>query len=109
MNLGPTLGKIQFLRGKSQWYLETLRAWVTPAAAAGAYAKYLGFSSRWSIAIAIGVPMFVELFGFFLGRFLYDKGGVEAEYTLAMRKDPYKVAQMEYQEEALKLLRELKR
>ena len=88
MNLSPALGRWQYLRGKSQWYLETLRAWITPAAAAGAYAKYIGVSSRWSVVIAVSIPVLVETFGFFLGRYLYDKGGVEQEYTLAMLKDP---------------------
>lgn len=108
MQFGTFLGRIQFLRGKSQWYLETFRAWITPAAAAGAYAKYIGLSSRWSVAIAVGVPVFVEVFGFFLGRFLYDKGGVFEEYRLAAEKDIYKVRQMAYQDEALKILREIR-
>ena len=107
MRLGTFLGRIQFLRGKSQWYLETLRAWVTPAAAAGAYAKYLGLSASWSIGIAIGLPVTVEFFGFFLGRFLYNEGGVAEEYRLAAEKDIYKVKQIAYQDAALPLLREI--
>ena len=95
MNLSPALGRWQYLRGKSQWYLETLRAWITPAAAAGAYAKYIGVSSRWSVVIAVGVPILVETFGFFLGRFLYDKGGVEQEYQMALDRDPYKRKSLE--------------
>lgn len=95
MNLGPALGRWQYLRGKSLFYIEALRSWVTPGAAAGAFAKYLGVSSKWSIIIAVLIPAAVETVGFFLGRFLYDKGGVEQEYQMALNRDPFKRQSLE--------------
>lgn len=89
--LSQSLGRVQYLRGKSQWYLETARAWITPSAALGVYVKYLGVSGRWSVALAVLVPVVVEGVGFILGKFLWDHGGVEMEYRLAMERDPYKV------------------
>lgn len=71
--------------------METARAWITPSAALGAYVKYLGLPSRWSIALAVLVPVVIECAGFFLGKFLWDHGGVETEYRLAMERDPFKV------------------
>jgi hypothetical protein len=82
--------------------VEAARAWVTPAAAVGALAKYLGVSSFWAAVIACLIPIVGEGLGFLLGRFLYRNGGVEAEYRMAMDKDPWKVA-------TLKELRRLRR
>lgn len=101
MTLSERLGRYQYLRGKSQWYIEALRAWVMPGSAAGAFAKYLGFSSRWAVVIAVVVPMAVEAFGFLLGRFLWRGGGVQAEYQMALERDPYKVRQLELQARTL--------
>ena len=101
------LGEYQYLRGKSGFFIDTLRAWVLPGSAAGVYAKYLGMQSRWSLVIAIAVPLVVELFGFILGGFLWRHGGTTREYEMALLTDPYKVKQIEYQDEALELLREM--
>ena len=62
-----------------------------PGAAAGAFAKYLGVGGRWAVAVAIIIPVLVEVAGFLMGRFLYHHGGVEADYRMALEKDPYKV------------------
>lgn len=96
MNLGRALGQFQYYKGKSGPYVEAVRAWVTPGAAAGAFAKYLGVQSRWSIVIAITIPILVEIGGFLLGKFLYDRGGVSAEYELALRADPFRMASLEH-------------
>ena len=90
MGLAEALGRYQYLKGKSGPYVEAIRSWITPAAAAGAFAKYLGVPSRWSIIVAVGVPILIEAAGFLLGRFLYDHGGVETEYRMALERDPYK-------------------
>lgn len=100
-------GRFQYLRGKSQWTVETIRAWVMPGSAAGALAKYLGLSSRWAVLVAVGVPLFVEVLGFFLGRFLWEGGGVEQEYSLALQKDPYKLRQLDLQERTLAVEEEI--
>ena len=90
MKLAEHAGQWQYLRGKSAVYIEAVRSWVTPAAAAGGLAKYLGLQSRWAIIVAIAVPLLVEVAGYMLGRFLYDHGGVEKEYQLALDRDPFK-------------------
>lgn len=105
MNLGPVLGRWQYLRGKSLFYIEALRSWVTPAAAAGAFAKYLGAEGRWAVIVALVVPLAVELAGFVLGRFLYEHGGVEQEYQMALDRDPFKRRSLE-QFEAIRRLNE---
>ena len=102
-SISSSWGRFQYLRGKAQWTIETFRSWVLPGSAAGAFVKYLGFSSRWSVAVAILLPVVVEFGGFLLGRFLWEYGGVEAEYQAALERDPYRRAQLEYQEAALKL------
>ena len=78
-----------------------------PGSAAGAFSKYLGFSNEWAVLVAVGLPVVVEVLGFFLGRFLWTHGGVFIEYQLAMERDPYKVKQIEYQDEAIRLLRRM--
>ena len=105
--ISRSLGEYQYLRGKSGFFIDTLRAWVLPGSAAGVYAKYLGMQSRWSLVIAIAVPLVVELFGFILGGFLWRHGGTTREYEMALLTDPYKVKQIEYQDETLELLREM--
>ena len=90
MRLAEMAGQWQYLRGKSNIFVEIVRSWVTPAAAAGAFAKFLGVPSRWSIVVAVVVPLVIELLGYFVGRFLYNHGGVEREYQLAMNRDPWK-------------------
>lgn len=105
--LSRALGEWQYLRGKSGFFIDTLRAWVLPGSAAGVYAKYLGMQSRWSLLIAVLVPVCIEVCGFVLGGFLWRHGGTTREYEMALLTDPYKVKQIEYQEEALALLRQI--
>ena len=103
------LGEWQYLRGKSGFFIDTLRAWVLPGSAAGAFAKYLGVQSRWSLVIAAVVPVLIETAGFLLGRFLWEHGGTTREYEMALLTDPYKVKQLEYQEAALAHLAAIQR
>ena len=88
--VGGWLGRWQYLRGKSAIYVEAARSWIMPASAVGAYVLYLTGSRRWSVALALLVPVIGEVAGFFLGRFLFNHGGVEAEYQMALDRDPYK-------------------
>ena len=90
MRLAEMAGQWQYLRAKSNVFVEIVRSWITPAAAAGAFAKFLGVPSRWSIVIAVLVPLGIELLGYFVGRFLYNHGGVEKEYQLAADRDVFK-------------------
>ena len=98
------LGTVTYFRGKGQSWVEMIRSWVTPAAAGGFYSKYLGLSGRWSIVVAILIPVVVEGFGYLLGRFLYKHGGVAVDYDLAWKRDGYKlthIATLERIESAL--------
>ena len=36
------------------------------------------------------MPLLIEALGFLLGRYLWERGGVEAEYDLALQKDPFR-------------------
>ena len=103
------LGEYQYLRGKSGFFIDTLRAWVLPSSAAGAFAKYLGMQSRWSVVVAVILPLLIETAGFLLGRFLWTHGGTEREYEMALLTDPYKVKQVEYQDMALERLGAIQR
>lgn len=93
--IGGWLGRWQYLRGKSAIYVEAARSWIMPASAVGAYALYLGVGRKWSVALALLVPVLGETAGYFLGRFLFNHGGVEAEYRMAMDRDPYKRQSLE--------------
>ena len=101
------LGQLNYYRGKGQQWIEMIRAWITPAALGGGFAKYLGVDNWVAIVIAIVVPIAVESCGIMWGRFLYRRGAVRADYELALLMDPYKVKQVEYQDEAIRLLRRL--
>ena len=101
-------GRLQYLRGKSQWTIETIRSWVMPGSAAGAFVKYLGLPVEWALGVAVLLPLVVEIFGFLLGRFLWTHGGVEEEYTLALQRDPYRVQSLKCFEAIETLLREMK-
>ena len=81
---------MQYWRGKGAFWVELVRAWVMPGAAAGAFAKYLGFQGKWAVAISLLLPITVEVLGFAAGHFLYKHGGVRQDYLLAMRQDPFK-------------------
>ena len=100
-------GEFQYVRMKASWYVETVRAWVMPGAAAGAFTKYLGFETWQAIVAALFVAPIVEGLGYVLGRFMWTHGGTAREYQMAMEKDPYKVKQGEYQDEAIRLLRRM--
>lgn len=104
MTWAARLGRAQFLRNKGSFYVETIRAWITPAAASGAVAKYMGLQSRWSVVVAIILPVTVEAIGYVVGRWLYNRGGVFADYQMAALQDPYKTAQQSYQVKSLELL-----
>ena len=90
MGLASGLGRFQYFKGKSAPYVEAFRSWVTPAAAAAAAGKYLGLPSRWALVLAVLVPLLIEALGFLLGRYLWERGGVETEYDLALQKDPFR-------------------
>ena len=107
--VSATWGRAQYYRGKGQWTIETMRSWVVPGSAAGAFVKYLGVPTEWSVTIAVALPVAVETFGFFLGKFLWTHGGVEAEYALALEKDPYRIQSLERLEAIEKLLGQIER
>ena len=88
--LSAAAGRLQYLRGKGAFWVELVRSWVMPGAAAGAFAKYLGVQGRWAVAVAVIVPMVVEILGFLIGRFLYRHGGVRADYQMAYEMDSFK-------------------
>ena len=109
MNLGPALGRFQYLRGKSQFWVEGVRQWIVPGGIAGGFAnKVLSVSPEWSLVVALVLPVVVETLGFFWGRFLWERGGVEAEYALAAQKDPFKRESLERFKAIETLLREMK-
>ena len=108
MNLGRAFGRFQYIRGKSQFWIEGVKGWIVPAGVAGGFAnKVFDVSPHWSLAIGIGLVLIVEVLGNRWGTFLWNRGGVEEEYTLAMEKDPYKLRQIEFQAKAITLLREI--
>lgn len=88
--LAPFLGQFFFLRAKGQWWTEVIRGWVAPAGIAGGFTKYLGADNWLSVAVAATLPVAVEAVGYFLGLYLYQRGGVERDYQLALAKDPYR-------------------
>lgn len=101
MTWAARLGRIQFYRGKGQQWVEMVRGWVVPAVLSGGFTKYIGVQSRWAVAAALLLPVVVETVGVLLGRWLYRRGGVEADYDLARAADPYK-------RESLALLAEIR-
>jgi hypothetical protein len=107
-NMSQGLGEFQFLRMKASWYVETGRAWIMPGAAAGAFIKYVGFEVWQAILAALLVAPLVEGLGYLLGRFMWQHGGTEREYFLAMTRDPFKRQSLERFEAIEKLLREIR-
>lgn len=102
------LGHLNYYRGKGQQWIEMIRAWITPAAMGGGFAKFLGVDSWMAISIAIVIPVLVESLGIIWGRFLYQHGAVRADYELAMLMDPWKVKSLERFEAIEKLLRDIR-
>lgn len=94
------LGTFYFLRGRGTWFVELVRGWLAPAGVAGGLTKYLGADTAWSLAVAAGIPIVVECLGYLLGRFLYQRGGIEQDYLMALTKDPYR-------QESLDLFRQI--
>ena len=90
MSLSQSLGEFQYLRMKASWFVETARAWVMPGAAAGAFTKYLGFETYQAILAALVIAPVVEGAGYLLGRFMWQHGGTEKEYQMALDRDPWK-------------------
>ena len=88
--LAEAVGAFQYYKGKSALIIESVRGWVTPSAATGAFTKYLGFETSTAILAAVIVAPVVECLGFLLGRFMWRHGGVEKEYELSLLRDPYK-------------------
>lgn len=105
--LSEVLGEFQYLRMKASWYVETIRAWVTPSAAAGAFTKYLGFETGTAILAAVLVAPVVEGVGYFLGKFMWQHGGTAREYQMSLDRDPYKLRQLALQERTLAVEREI--
>ena len=109
MNIGPALGRFQYLRGKSQFWVEGVRQWIVPGGIAGGFAnKVLAVTPEWSLAVAILIPFVVESLGFFWGRYLWNRGGVLAEYQMALDRDPFKKQSLERFEAIEKLLQEIR-
>ena len=93
---------------KASWYVETVRAWVMPGAAAGAFVKYLEFSTWQAVLAALLLAPVVEGAGYLLGRFMWQHGGTEREYRMALERDPFKKQSLERFEAIEKLLREIR-
>ena len=92
---------------KASWYVETARAWIMPGAAAGAFTKYLGFETYQAILAALLVAPIVEGAGYLVGRFMWQHGGTEREYQMALDRDPFKKQSLEHFEAIETLLREM--
>lgn len=105
MSLAPMLGRLGHVRNKSLLYVEAVRGWVMPVAASAAAAKYLGLPSRWAILAALLVPVAVELAGVLFGRWLYNAGGVEADFEMSLKADPYKRGHLRVATETLEEMR----
>jgi len=88
--LAEAVGAFQYYKGKSALIIESVRGWVMPSAATGAFTKYLGFETSTAIQAALIIAPLVEFLGFLLGRFMWRHGGVEKEYQLSLDRDPYK-------------------
>ena len=75
--------------------MDTARGWITPAGVAGGLTKYLGADVWWSVVVAIIVPFVIEVAGFLIGSFLYRRGGIAQDYSMALSKDPYRQESLE--------------
>ena len=93
--IARALGTFYFLRGRGTWFVELVRGWLAPAGVAGGLTKYLGAETSWSLAVAVTIPFVVEGLGYLLGRFLYKRGGIEQDYSMALSKDPYRQESLE--------------
>lgn len=110
MNLGPALGRFQYLRGKSQFWVEGIRQWIVPSGIAGGFAnKVFDVTPGWSLAIAVLMPLIVESAGFLWGKYLWERGGVLAEYQMALDRDPFKKQSLERFVAIEKLLGQIER
>ena len=107
MSLSERLGEVQYLRMKASWFVETARAWIIPGAAAGAFIKYVGFEVWQAVLAALVVAPLFEGAGYMLGRFMWQHGGTEKEYFMAMTRDPFKRQSLERFEAIETLLREI--
>lgn len=103
------LGTYAFLRGKGAWYIDVARGWIAPAGVAGGLTKYLGADTTWSLAVAVAIPVGIEVGGFLLGRFLYAHGGIFRDYELALSRDPYRSESLELFRRIAADLQEIKR
>lgn len=103
MTLSESLGEFQYLRLKASWFVETARAWIMPGAAAGALTKYLGFETWHAILAALLLAPIFEGAGYCLGRYMWQHGGTEREYQLALLRDPFKRQSLERFEEIVRL------
>ena len=108
MSLSESLGAFQFLRMKASWYVETARAWVMPGAAAGAFTKYVGFETWQAVLAALVIAPVVEGAGYLLGRFMWEWGGTEREYEMAIKRDRFRRESLERFKAIEKLLREIR-
>lgn len=102
-------GEFQYMRMKASWYVETTRAWVMPGAAAGAFTKYLGFTTLEAVSAAVLIAPLVEGIGYLLGRFMWRHGGTEREYQLALERDPFRRGSLEAFAEMIRLLQQAQR
>mgnify|MGYP001559578808 FL=1 len=108
MSLSESLGEWQYLRMKASWYVETARAWIMPGAAAGAVTKFLGFETWQAVLAALVIAPIVEGAGYLLGRFMWQHGGTEKEYEMALQRDRFRRESLERFEAIEKLLRDIR-
>ena len=108
VRLSESLGEFQYLRMKASWFVETARAWIMPGAAAGAFTKYMGFEVWQAVLAALLVAPLFEGAGYLIGRFMWQHGGTEKEYQMALTRDPFKRQSLERFEAIEKLLQEIR-
>ena len=108
MSLSESLGEWQYLRMKASWYVETARAWIMPGAAAGAFTKFLGFETWQAVLAALVIAPIVEGAGYLLGRFMWQHGGTEKEYEMALQRDRFRRESLERFEAIENLMRDIR-
>ena len=93
--LGTFLGRALFLKGKGAPWVEMFRPWIVPMVFSGAGAKYVGLPTHWAVALAVIIPVVIELVAVLIGHIEHRSGATEAHYQLAADTDIFKRESLE--------------
>lgn len=89
------VGRWWHWRMKGDQWMAVLRAWIMPVMTGAGVTKYLGVPTSLAIAAWLGLALASEIAAVLIGWWAHRSGVTEADYQLAVDRDPFRRESLE--------------